>query len=167
MSTDQPFSIPSRQSPVGMLFILGKYLWRALRGLWPVLILLLVRGQNPEGPSSLTIFLIGISFLQVILAIVSYFRFYYYIDGEDFVVDQGVIRQKSTRIPLSRIQSVNIEQTVFHKWLNVVRLHLDTASSSGKEAEIAALPLPQANLLRQYVLQQKKGDRRRVGTKRG
>ncbi|MFK8101336.1 MAG: PH domain-containing protein [Saprospiraceae bacterium] len=148
-------SNPSRQSSVAILVILMKFFGTILRQAWPLIIIFLFKNSDAR-EAYLSYVIMGIAFLSMLASIISYFKFYYYVEGEELIIEKGVIQSKRLNVPFERIQTVNFEQNIIHRIFNVVSLEIDTAGSKGKEFSITALSKEQAEAIRNYLLSQKR-----------
>ncbi len=148
-------SIPERQSPIAIVLILFRFVRLVVRQLLPFLIILFI---NPSAGSD-SWWTIGLSILlgtTTLLSIISYFKFYYYIKDEELIIERGLFQKKKLNVPFDRIQTINFNQNIVHRFFNVVELEIDTAGSSGKEFTISALSKDKAERIRSYLLSQKK-----------
>ena len=98
----------------------------------------------------------GVAMLSLIYSILSYLRFYFFIQDNELCVRSGVIRKKVINIPFDRIQSIDFRQNVVHQVLNVVSVRVDTAGSKGVELELDAIDQPRAEELREIVFAYKR-----------
>lgn len=150
---DFDFSQPNKQSYAAIVFLAYNFFRILVRQLWPVLIAVLVGRENIK--NMLIWIIAGISILIFVFAVISYFRYYFYIDNDELVVVKGVFKRSRTNIPFQRIQTINIEQSILHQLLKVAKLEVDTAGSKGTEFSFSALSMAKAEALRQVVLEQK------------
>lgn len=90
-----------------------------------------------------------------LFAIASYFKYYFHIEEDELIVNKGIFQKKKTSIPFERIQTVNLEQNIFHQILNVYKVVVDTAGSSKEEFVFDALKKEEAEALRTYILEKK------------
>jgi len=150
---DFDFSQPNKQSYAAIVFLAYNFFRILVRQLWPVLIAVLVGRENIK--NMLIWIIAGISILIFVFAVISYFRYYFYIDNDELVVVKGVFKRSRTNIPFQRIQTINIEQSILHQLLKVTKLEVDTAGSKGTEFSFSALSMAKAEALRQVVLEQK------------
>lgn len=149
-------SQPSRQSIYAIIFIIMRFLVRAFKGLWPLLLILLVRRRSISNMELFTSILLGVILpLQLIGGVFAYFRFYYYVKGNELIIEKGIFVRTKLNIPFERIQTVDFNQSFLHRIFDVVGVQLDTAGSSGKEADIHALSMEKAEALRSFILEQK------------
>lgn len=150
-------SEPQRQSPVAIFTILYTFVRRLFSMFWIILVPLAVgsdRGNIFE--ISVTTIVVAISSITVVMAILSYFKYYYFIDEDSFNIHKGVLSKKKVNLPFERIQNINFEQKIIHQIFGVVSLQIDSAGSAGSEIKIDALPKHQAEIIRDYILEQKR-----------
>ena len=150
-----PLDQPQRQSPLAIAFILVKFLRQAARRFWP-LILIIVFQQGDSYMAWLLGSLLVISCVQLVLSLISYYKYYFHIKDGELIIQKGVLRKTNLNIPLDRIQTINFQQNVLHQLLGVVSVEVDTAGSAKAELNIDALSRPKAEELRDYILQKKK-----------
>ncbi len=97
-----------------------------------------------------------IVFALLITSILQYRRFFFYVSGQQFIIEKGVLSRDKVTIPFDRIQSVHINQNPVQRILGVVGLKVDTAGSSQKEIEIAALEGNYARNIQNFLIRMKK-----------
>jgi putative membrane protein len=152
--SSQPFSEPTRQSILAIALIIVKYIRVIIRQIWPLLLILVVgKGKNIEQYIGIALAVIGL--VSMVWAILSYFRFYFYLDEDELIIEKGVLRKTKLNIPFDRIQTINFQQNLLHQFLQVIELEIDTAGSKGTEFSIDALSKDQAELLREVLLSKK------------
>ena len=149
------FKQPRRQASNALIFIALDTIWGAIRQLW-VFILIYFFSQPDYG--SLFFILITVLFSAGVLftSIVSYFRFYYYIDENKLHVKKGVFRRSHISVPLERIQSVHIEDNVIHRFFNTVQVEVTSAGSGEREFSIRSIDKEEAEELKTYILSKKR-----------
>ncbi|WBL26917.1 PH domain-containing protein [Zunongwangia sp. HGR-M22] len=143
------FSIPQRQSLVGILLIFTSTLYKLVRGFWAALAYFVFK--RPDGDFLLYIGL-GLAVLLVLIAIYSYFdyrKFLFHIDyeAEEFILKKGVFNSDFVSIPFDKIQQVNFKRGILQRIAGVYSLVIDTAGSNEKEVEIKAVNTEDANQL--------------------
>ena len=148
------FDIPTRQAPIAIVLIVFNVLRSLVRTWWPFLLILVFRGDiiNPSLGKQLTAV---VTVLIIVFSVLQYFRFYFFISGDELHVAYGVFKKTKLDIPFDRIQSISFEQNIIHQLFNVVKLKVDTAGSSTEEFEFAALAREKADELRNFILAQK------------
>ena len=157
--TEMDLHRPMRQAPAALVFIVIKFARRLVRQFWPLLLVLAFgagkRNENGFWPYVWAIFLV-ISGVQLVFALLNYFRHYFYVEGNELVVEHGILNRTRLNVPFERIQSIDFEQNVLHQFLNVVSLRVETAGSSGSELQLDALRRDHAETIRDFILEQKK-----------
>ncbi len=152
-----PVPEPSRQSWVALLFIIGTFFRRIVRQAWPLLILAYFRPNEESGRMAFFLWiLLAMLLTSLVLSLLNYFRFYYWLDGGNLNIEQGVLKKTKLSVPFDRIQSINTEQNLFYRLFGVVKVEADTAGSKGSEAKIEALNYQLAHDIKHYVLSHKK-----------
>ena len=148
---------PTRQELRGILVIFAFEALKTLRALWPIFIIIIA--QKKVLPAGVTLPMV-IGFVLLLLlthSILFYMNFYFYVEGQQFILKKGYLRKKVLSIPLERIQSVNAKQNLLQQVLNVYSLEVDTAGSAGKELKIYSLSGAYTEHLTQF-LQSHKGN---------
>lgn len=153
------WSIPQRQPVAGLVIVVLKTVWDVLKRVWPLLLLMLLR-RNPEEGNGRGEFyewiIIGFSLLALLAGVLRFFFFRFYIANNELVVKKGWLKKETLVIPLQKIQTVHIEQSILHEVLQIVKLSIDTAGSAKTEVAIDALRRPMAEALRYQLLEEDK-----------
>ena len=139
---------PARQSAIAVIFIA----WRFIRGLGAVQIglavVFIVSGRVP-------LEVLGLGFVAALVGLaimlLSWWRFTFEVEGDELVVNKGILAQERLTIPLDRVQSVSISQSFIHRFVGVVSAGVDTAGSSDTEFQIDAVGQDQAEALQRLV----------------
>ena len=147
------FNQPQRQSPIGVLVMFLDTLRQYAKALGPLFVIGILRFNEIN---KLYLFL-GIAAVVLLIAIIAYLRyinFTFYLDdeNEEFIINEGVFNKSKTTIQLSKIQQVNINQSLVQRMINVFALDVDTAGSNNKEGEIKAISHPLALELKARLL---------------
>jgi putative membrane protein len=149
------FSIPQRQSLLGILVMFVNTLQKIVRAMWPILLIWLVKIDSHN-----KLFIYGGIFaFVVIIAVISYLQYYFFtfhIDKEngEFVIQKGILNKTRITIQLHKIQQVNINQSLIQRFINVYKLEIDTAGSDKKEASISAISHELATILKEQLINQ-------------
>ena len=142
---------PKRQSPVGVVVLFFKNL---RVGVNIFVSLFFVQYGFRIDPSSnwlkITLVLLLAGF--IVLSVLQYRKFYFYVRGNQLIIEKGVISRDKITVPFDRIQSVHINQNIVQRMLNVVALKIDTAGSAVKEMEIAALERSYARKVQEFLM---------------
>ena len=145
---------PQLQSPVAMILILYKFFTLVLKNAFPIIILLIFnRGQERDNYE--IIIVLVISLVSTILSIAAYYKFRYHIEGDEVIINKGILKKVNLNVPFDRIQAINTNQNIIHRIFNVASLEIDTAGSKNSEIKIDAISIKKANKLKDYILSKK------------
>ncbi|AZQ44544.1 PH domain-containing protein [Nonlabens ponticola] len=128
-------SVPNRQSPKSILV----YLFKNIKGLIALGFYVLIGSRAFSNSWIVLVVAVLVGFSVFISPILKYYFFKFYVVDDELIIEQGVLNKERKAIPLERIQSVNINQNVAQRLLNVVAVDIETAGSKAKELEIPAL----------------------------
>lgn len=160
MRTNFDFTVPQRQSLIGVLVLFANTLQKSIRAFWPLLVVFLFRKELFD---RMYVY-IGIIILILLIAIIAFLKYWFfkfYIDSnlEEFVIESGILNKTKTTIQLHKIQKVDINQSLIQRIFNVHKLEIDTAGSDKKEASIGAISEEMAvNLKSRLIENSKKQD---------
>lgn len=148
-------SVPHRQSPLAIV-MLGV---RTLKSIGVVQLAIagffVLRGALD---GRLLAVLVVFGAVLVSVSALGWWRYTFRLDGEELVVNKGVIRADTLVVPFERIQSLSIEQELLHRVTGLVKVTVDTAGSSTAEFVIDAVTRPVADELQHRLV----GDRSRT-----
>lgn len=149
------WSIPQRQPVAGLVIVVLKTIWEVLKRVWPLLLLMVLRKPRvgQEQSDFYEWLVTGISVLTLLAGVFRFFYFRFYILNHELVVKKGWLKKEVLTIPLQKIQTVHIEQSLLHEVLNIVKVSIDTAGSTKTEVTIDALHRPMAEALRYELLE--------------
>lgn len=117
----------------------------AISGITPVVI-----GSLFVGP----IAFLGFAGFLVIITFnhaVQYYTLRYRVQGQRLVIHSGILNKRERRIPLDRVQELQIQQGVLHRLLGFAKLQISTAGSDANEADLDALTVESAEQLKHIV----------------
>jgi putative membrane protein len=154
MKSNFDFSVPQRQSLIGVVVLFANTLQKSVRALWPFILIFFFKKDTY---SAIQVYL-GIAGIIIFIAIIAFLRYWFfkfYIDYklEEFVIENGIFNKTKTTIPFHKIQKVNIDQSLIQRVFNVHKVELDTAGSDEKEASIAAISQEMAFELKKQLLE--------------
>ena len=149
------FTVPNRQSYVAILMILFKTVNVLFRQLLPFVIVVLLGGSKSK-TSYIFYTIIAIAVLSMIYSVINFFKTFFIIQDGELVLHTGIFNKKKMSIPFAKIQTINFEQNIIHKFFSVLRLKVDTAGSEKNEFEFHALQTDKAYALRDLVMAEKK-----------
>lgn len=150
----QPFAQRTRQSYVAILLIIYKTYQVLFRQALPFLVIFFIGGKSSQ--SKLIIGLAVAAVIATIFSIIKFFRYYFYIQNDELIIEQGVLNKSKTNVPFDRIQTINLEQNIIHRLFNVVMLKVDTAGSAEAELTFQAIDHETANKLSELLLSKRK-----------
>jgi putative membrane protein len=83
---------------------------------------------------TLGIFWLGVSFsfLGIFIAWLEYTNYTYRLDEFNLIMKKGILDRKETSIPSRQIQDVNIDESLFYRFLGLSSLVLKTAGTEEK-----------------------------------
>ncbi|MBC7885565.1 MAG: PH domain-containing protein [Saprospiraceae bacterium] len=149
------FSIPNRQSYVAILMILFKTINVLFRQLLPIVVVILVGGSKSK-TSYILYFIIGVAVISMAYSLINFFKTYFIVQDAELILHTGVFNRKKMAIPFNKIQTINFEQNIIHRFFSVLRIKVDTAGSEKNEFEFHALQSDKANALRDLVMKEKR-----------
>jgi len=149
------FTEPRRQSIIAILLIIQKSLKVIVRQIWPFILIFFVGGSASSYKGMILPVIIALSLFSTFWAVLSYFKYYFYIQDDELIIEKGVLSKTKLNIPFDRIQTVNFQQNIIHQLFNVKKLEIDTAGSAGNEFSMEALPVDVADDLRDVILERK------------
>lgn len=71
---------------------------------------------------------------------------------KDIVYKSGIIAEKTSIIPLNRIQHVALDEGVFSRMYGLATLQINTAGGSSGHMHIAGIPLEKASVIKEALL---------------
>ena len=74
------------------------------------------------------------------------------VEGGDLRIESGIITRRSRRVPLARLQAIDVVRPLLARALGLAELRLEVVGHSGTEATLAYLTEPQALQTRAYLL---------------
>jgi putative membrane protein len=145
----EAFSVPRRQSVLGIALIFSTTVYKFLRGFWVLGAYLILKT-----PTGLTLFYVILGTVVLATAVLGYSILYYrnflfHIDyrNEEFVLQKGVISTQNIAIPFDKIQQVYFKRSILERIINTYRVVIDTAGSNQDEVSITAITKEDADLL--------------------
>ena len=154
MRTEPAFlETPRRQHNAAIVLILLRLVIQLVRQFWWVILIYLLGKSSEDGGDDFWIYIsLMLGALSAITSIVAFFRFYFYTENGELVIEKGVIQRNRLTVPFERIQTITFQQGPVHRLFNVVELEIDTAGSQGAEFNITALPRAEAERVRDYLI---------------
>lgn len=146
---------PQRQAPVGVAVLFFQNLRRGANFFLAVIVVNFGTSFQMLG---LSIYHWGglVALFFGFLSYSQYRRFRFWVQQDNFIIEQGVLRREKLSVAFDRIQTVNTRQNLIHRLIGVTALSIDTAGSQQQEIEISALGKDYALALRRYLLERKR-----------
>lgn len=94
----------------------------------------------------------GLVVLVLILAAVAWFVTTWFVDGDAIQVDTGLIRRRTVRAPLARVQAVDVIEPWLARIVGVAEVRIRTGGGSGADARLAYLSAQRAYEVRAGLL---------------
>ena len=138
---------------------------RALRLARQLLLPAIVGGVSAGGDAegTLTLILLILSVPSLLVAIAQWIAFRFRLDGDELILDSGVLSRRRRVIPVARIQNVDLAQSPLERIAGVARLRLETASGGREtEAVLEVLPVAEARAVQGELLRRRAAARQRL-----
>jgi len=127
-------------------------LFQVIKGLWPLLLLGVIRGTFSELGWYLYA---GAGALLLVTGLHSFFswkRFGFWLEHDRIVIRKGVLFRDEKTIYFTRIHSVNVEQSLLHRLLRIAQVKIETPGGNKKaDGILTALSLPDANDIKELL----------------
>jgi putative membrane protein len=89
----------------------------------------------------------------IVVGIISWYRFYYWIEDGELRMEYGVLVKKRRFIPQERIQTIDTSEGIIQRIFGLVKVQVETAGGGAEaEAKLTALTKEEAGLLREVLL---------------
>lgn len=153
--TNIDFSLPQRQSLLGVFIMFADSFQESVRALFPIVVVSLLSEKRKFIFYAITA---GVVLLSGLVR--GYFRyrnFTFFIDDNEFVLQKGIFKKTRIGIPLHKIQQVNINQNFLQRLLKMYEVEIDTAGSSKTEVTIKAVTSQYAQALKERLMQDAAG----------
>jgi len=90
--------------------------------------------------------------LAVVLGFFSWRAMRYRVEGDELHLDSGILQRRSRRVPLARVQSIDVVRPLLARVLGLAELRLEVVGGGNTEARLAYLTEDQARQLRARLL---------------
>ena len=147
------FKTPQRQSILGIVIMFADTFQSVVRAMWAPLLIVLFK-LEPEKYIIVGLSFIGIVIIVAVIAFLQYRNFTFFLDedNQEFILSKGILNKSRINIQLSKIQQVNINQSIIQKIVGVYSLNIDTAGTDKKEISIRAIDQDLALILKERLL---------------
>ena len=156
ITPDTDFTIPARQARAAIIIFILKFINNTFRKGWALLVPAFL-ALRKLALDDWQIYLLGtiIASLYIIFSYLSYQRFFYYIVGDEIVIEKGILYKTKISLPFDKVQTINFKQNIIQQVLGVLTLQIDSAGSSKDEISLEALSESRAKQFRDYILDRK------------
>jgi putative membrane protein len=110
-------------------------------------------------PVTLALTALAVLALGVLVGAASWWFTRFRIAEDELRIESGVFRRRSRRIPIERLQAVDVVQPLAARLFGLAELRLEVAGGSRTEAPLSYLPLGEAHRVRAALLGQVSGAR--------
>ncbi|MFY0629274.1 MAG: PH domain-containing protein [Flavobacteriaceae bacterium] len=148
------FSEFSRQSPKGIVVIYGRLMVRLFKATWVLFFLFFTQWFSKLSGRELLYVFLGFGFVLLFLLVRAYliYRNYQFkIEGDYFILKQGILSKSNTSISFDRVQNINFKQNLIQQAINVYGVSIETAGSKKTEIYIKALSHEKAKALKNKI----------------
>lgn len=148
------FKTPQRQSITGIIIMFADTFQGVIRAMWIPIVIALLRLKS-ENYLAVALGFFGLVILTLVIGYLKYRNFTFFLDEEkqEFILKKGIINKSRINIQLSKIQQVNINQSLIQKIIGVYSLNIDTAGTDEKEISIRAIDQDLALILKERLLE--------------
>ncbi len=137
--------------PASLFINILPQMWRTARGMWPLLLLLLVGGQGSEAALSNLSLLLIFFFLSVARTVTHFLTLRYRLSAGNLEIKSGLFHRRSRVLSPYRIQNIELVQNPLHKLSGLVELRIETAGDASTEGLLSALQVREAERLKENL----------------
>ena len=146
------WNVPQRQSPAAIFILILKSAVDLLKGIWPFVLVYIFRDKKQGAVLVFVSILLCFIVLAIVGALVRYWFYKFYVDNDNLVIQSGWLKKKTLTVPLKNILAVHLEQSIWQRVLQVVKLSIDSAGSEKTEVKIDALSVKKAEQIKALLL---------------
>lgn len=148
------FTKPQKLEKKALWIVLGKAFWDIGKALWPILVIIAIKGPSKNAIWFYLIF-IGIAILAAIRLVIPFLYYTYELSLDELKIKKGWLNKSETIVKFDKIHEVNLNQKFIHKLLGLYNVAVDTAGSSKTEIEINGVSYHKALALKDILTQRK------------
>ena len=141
--------------PYSLLINLIPQMWRTLQNAWPLLLFIVVGGNQAHQVID-SIFVLFFVALSVIRTLIHFLTLRYRVQEGKLILKMGLVFRQARTLDPARIQNMEITQNLLHKYFNLVELKLETAGDASTKGLLSALSLEDATQLKQALQKSKR-----------
>ena len=121
--------------------------WRTARGLWFLLPALFVGGGSMGTGIIDTTLILGFFGLALTRTLVHFLTLRYRVHGGQFEVRSGLLNRRARTLDPARIQNIERVQNLFHKFVGLVEVRVETAGDASTQGLLSAVSVDEAERL--------------------
>lgn len=144
------FSEPNKLDRKALWLVLGNALWAIIRGIWPILAVLALRGFKTDA-YWIYIAVPAVVLLTFARLAINYFYYSFQVLGDELIINKGWLSKSKTVVKLDKIHEVNLNQKLIHKIIGLYLVSVDTAGSSKTEITINGIAYQKALALKEVL----------------
>ncbi len=100
--------------------------------------------------------IIGIAALASVMTIIQFWFYHYWLEEDRLVVKEGILFKSLRQVPYERIQNLNVERNLLHKFFKVATLQVESASGVKPEAVIRVISDEQVKYIQGVIKERSK-----------
>src|SRR5690606_1775018 len=144
------FSQPNKLDRKALWLVLGNALWAIIRGIWPILAVVALRGFKTDA------YWIYIAVPAVILLTfarlaINYFYYSFQVLRRELIMNKGWLSKSRSVVKLDKSHEVNLNPKLIHKIISLYLVSGDTAGSSKTEITINGIAYHKALTLKEVL----------------
>lgn len=122
--------------------------WSFVRSAWPLLLVVVVRGEGVDATRIVDLSLLSFFLMMTVgSTLVHFLTLRWRVTGGTLEIKSGLLNRQERVISPRRVQNVELVRNLFHRLSGLVELRIETASGSDVEGLLSALSTDDANLL--------------------
>src|SRR5690625_3187045 len=137
---------PQRLNPAAIYFNLIKVIKETIFGLGAGFIFT-IKQSLFYSLMFLLIFLV----VTIVTSVLSWLRYTYRVEDNELRIEQGVFIRKKRYVPINRIHKIDFTANVVHRIFGLVKIQIDTASTSGDEVSLSAVTVKKGEQLKEAL----------------
>jgi putative membrane protein len=107
---------------------------------------------TPRSIARFLLVMMPVSFLAAFAGFLSWWSVKFRIDGDDLVVETGILRRRNRRVPLSRVQAVDVVRPLVTRVFGLAEVRVELAGGDAAETRFRYLGRTMAEQLRAELL---------------
>ena len=143
--------------PASLVVNLIPQAWRVARGMWPLLLIIVIQGRSAPGLGANLLALLVFLGLSVSNTVLHFLTLRYRVHEGRLQIRSGLLMRRDRSLDPARIQNISLQQNLFHKAAGLVELHIETAADASTDGLLSALSVGEARALKDALEQARGG----------